>query len=143
LVAMHAVDAFKLVAADAHTPRITIDRLVVSRRTWRTTIGASGIADATEFPDRFLAARRWRMALGLPERVFIKIATETKPVYVDFRAPRYVSSFCAMARAAGADVPLTITEMLPEPEQAWVPDAQGRRYFSELRVQVRDPEAAR
>jgi uncharacterized protein YbdZ (MbtH family) len=146
LVAMHAVDAFKLVAAGAHTPRITIDRLVVSRRTWRTTVGESGIADATEFPDRFLAARRWRAALGLPERVFVKIATETKPVYVDFRAPRYVSSFCAMVRAArtsgGDGVRLTVTEMLPEPDQAWVPDAQGRRYFSELRVQVRDPETA-
>ncbi|GLY70305.1 lantibiotic dehydratase [Amycolatopsis taiwanensis] len=147
LVAMHAVDAFKLVAAASHTPRITIDKLVVSRRTWRCTVAESGLARAREFADRFLAARRWRAALGLPERVFVKIATETKPVYVDFTAPRYVSSFCAMVRAArdagGDDVLLTVTEMLPAPEEAWVPDGQGRRYFSEMRLQFRDPEAAR
>ena len=146
LVAMHTVEAFKLVGTDAHTPRITIDRLVVARRTWRTTIGESGLAGATEFPDRFLAARRWRAALGLPDRVFVKIATETKPVFVDFAAPRYVSAFCAMvrsARIAGGDgVRLTVSEMLPDTGQAWLPDADGRRYFSELRLQVRDPEPA-
>jgi lantibiotic biosynthesis dehydratase-like protein len=146
LVAMHAVDAFKLVAAAPHTPRVTVDRLVISRETWRCTIAESGLAQAREYPDRFLAARRWRANLGLPEQVFVKIATETKPVYVDFTAPRYVSAFCAMVRAArdtgGEDVVLTVTEMLPTPDQAWVPDAEGRRYFSELRLQVRDPEQA-
>jgi lantibiotic biosynthesis dehydratase-like protein len=147
LVAMHTVEAFKLVGTDAHTPRITIDRLVVARRTWRTTIGESGLADASEFADRFLAARRWRRETGLPERVFVKIATETKPVFVDFTAPRYVSAFCAMVRSAHIDggdaVRLTVSEMLPDTGEAWLPDALGRRYFSELRMQVRDPEPAR
>jgi len=32
--------------------------------------------------------------------------------------------------------------MLPTPEQAWVPDAAGRRYFSELRLHVVDPMTA-
>jgi hypothetical protein len=147
LVSMHAVEAFKLVATAPHTPRITIDRVVVCRETWRTTVGASRLAEVTDQRDRFLAARRWRLALGLPERVFVRIATETKPVYVDFTAPRYVSMFCSMvraARAAGGDgVPLLVSEMLPEPDEAWLPDAAGRRYFSELRIQVRDPEPGR
>jgi hypothetical protein len=146
LVSMHAVEAFKLVAAAPHTPRITIDRLVVSRETWRTTIGESHLAEAAAYRDRFLAARRWRQALGLPERVFVKIATETKPVYVDFSAPRYVSSFCAMVRSARAEggdgVTLAVSEMLPTPDGAWLPDTEGRRYFCELRIQVRDPEPA-
>src|SRR5262249_48546391 len=34
LVSTHAADAFKLVATAPHTPRITIDRLVVVRETW-------------------------------------------------------------------------------------------------------------
>jgi hypothetical protein len=47
------------------------------------------------------------------------------------------------ARVAGGDeVRLSVTEMLPEPRYAWVPDAQGRRYLSELRLQVRDPVPA-
>jgi hypothetical protein len=37
---------------------------------------------------------------------------------------------------------VTITELLPTPEQAWVPDAAGRRYYSELRLHVRDPRTA-
>jgi hypothetical protein len=32
--------------------------------------------------------------------------------------------------------------MLPTPDGAWLPDTEGRRYFCELRIQVRDPEPA-
>lgn len=38
------LDSFKLLDPAPHTPRITIDRLVVARRTWRTTVGDSGLA---------------------------------------------------------------------------------------------------
>jgi hypothetical protein len=41
--------------------------------------------------------------------------------------------------ASGDDVRLSVTEMLPLPCHAWVPDAEGRRYLSELRLQIRDP----
>ncbi|MFC7613064.1 lantibiotic dehydratase [Actinokineospora soli] len=142
LLSTHAVDAFKLVAAAPHTPRITVDRLVVARETWRTTAGASGLVDARGDADCFLAARRLRQALGLPERVFVKIGTETKPCYVDFTAPVFALSLCAMVRAAaaqgGPDVAVSISEALPEPERSWVPDAQGRRYTSELRLHLVD-----
>jgi hypothetical protein len=143
LVATHTADAFKLVAAGAHTPRITIDRLVVARETWRTTVAATGLAARDTYDGQYLAGRRWRRRLDLPERVFVRIATETKPVYVDLTGPRYVSSLCSMLRSAGGEVPVVVSEMLPGPDQAWVPDAAGRRYLSELRLQVRDPESAR
>lgn len=140
LLAMHAVDAFKLLTPREHTPRITIDRLVVGRETWRTTVAGTGLATVTTDRARYLAARRWRATLGLPERVFVKIGTEPKPCYVDFRSPLYVLSLCALVRAAretaGPDVDVLVTEMLPTPDQAWVPDANGRRYLSELRIQV-------
>ncbi len=146
LVAMHAVDGFKLVAAAGHCPRITIDRLVVARETWRTTVGGTGLADKAPHPDRYLTARRWRRSLGLPERVYVKIGTETKPCYVDFSSPLYVGSLAAMLRAAhlsgGPDVPVVVSEMLPDPDDAWVPDGTGQRYFSELRLQFRDPRPA-
>ncbi len=87
-----------------------------------------------------------RAGLGLPETVFVSFATETKPCYVDFSSPVYVSIFCSMVRAArlagGDEVPVVITEMLPGPEDAWVPDAAGHRYSCELRVQICDPEPA-
>lgn len=140
LLAIHTVDSFKLVGAAAHTPRVCVDRLVVTRQTWRTTIGQTGLATVTGDRERFLAARRLRAQLDLPERVFVRIDTETKPVYCDFRSPHYVRSLCSLLRSAaardGEAVAVTLTEMLPTPEQAWVPDAAGNRYLSELRIQV-------
>ncbi|GGS13267.1 thioesterase domain-containing protein [Actinokineospora fastidiosa] len=142
LLSTHAVDAFKLVAAAPHTPRITVDRLVVARETWRTTVGETGLTAAQGDAERYLAVRRFRARLGLPERVYVKIGTETKPCYVDFTAPVFALSLCAMVRAAaahgGADVSVTVSEALPAPERSWVPDAQGRRYTSELRLHMVD-----
>ncbi|MER6587925.1 thioesterase domain-containing protein [Micromonospora chalcea] len=138
----HAVDGFKLVAAAPYTPRITVDRLVLARQTWRTTVGESGLAVPNGERERFLAVRDWRRRLGLPEQVYVKFGTETKPCFVDLSAPAFATTLCAMARAArvdgGDDVSFTVSEMLPAPEQAWVPDGQGRRYFSELRLHITD-----
>ncbi|MGH3378627.1 MAG: lantibiotic dehydratase, partial [Actinoallomurus sp.] len=144
LIGWLAGEAFKLAGREPHTPRITIDRLVVTRETWRTTIGGTGLVTATGRVPEYLAARRLRRTLGLPERLFAKIATEVKPVYLDLTSPRYVSAFSTMLRTAsethGDDTPVILSELLPGPDQAWLPDAQGRRYCSELRIQLRDPE---
>ena len=139
LVAMHAAEAFKVLTDRPHTPRVTVDRLVLARETWRTTAAATGLVDVTDPVDRYLAVRRWRAALGLPERVFVRVATELKPNYVDLTSPLYATRLCRLVRAAGGDVPVVVTELLPDAEQAWLSDARGRRYVSELRLQVRDP----
>ncbi|MEH1057886.1 lantibiotic dehydratase [Micromonospora sp. CPCC 206171] len=136
------LDAFKLLDPAPHTPRITIDRLVVARRTWRTTVAGSGLAGHGDETARYLAARRFRAALDLPERVFVKVGTEVKPCYVDLTGPLYAQSLCAMADAAaktGPDVAVVVTELLPTPADAWVPDAAGRGHVSELRLQITDP----
>ena len=142
LVAIHAVDGFKIVAPLPHVPRITVDRLVLARETWRTTVGACGLARPTGERDRYLAVREWRRSLGLPERVFVKLGSETKPSYADLSSPQSATSLCSMVRGAAAhgdDVPVTVSEMLPTAEQSWLPDADGRRYSCELRLQVVDP----
>ncbi|WP_454557357.1 thioesterase domain-containing protein [Micromonospora yasonensis] len=142
LLSAHAVDGFKLVAAAPYTPRITLDNLVVARQTWRTTVGESGLGTVTGERARFLAVRDWRRRLGLPEQVYVKLGTETKPCFVDLASPAFANMFCALVRAArvdgGDDVSLVVSEMLPTPDQAWVPDGDGRRYFSELRLQIVD-----
>ncbi|MEV1329756.1 thioesterase domain-containing protein [Micromonospora costi] len=146
LLAAHAVDGFKLVAAAPYTPRITLDRLVVARQTWRTTVGECGLGTVTGERERFLAVRRWRRRLGLPEWVYAKLGTETKPCFVDLSSPAFANMFCAMVRAARTDggdgTSLVVSEMLPTPDDAWVPDAQGKRYFSELRLHIVDAEEA-
>ncbi len=143
IVSVHTGDAFKLFSAAPHTPRVTVDRLVVARETWRTTAGATGLAEASGERARYLAARQWRAALDLPDRIFVKLGTETKPVYVDLTSPQHVFSLsgmvCAAVRTAGPDVDVVVSELLPDPSHAWVPDGQGRRYASELRMQLRDP----
>ncbi|MCT2581932.1 lantibiotic dehydratase family protein [Actinophytocola gossypii] len=141
LLAMHAVDGFKLVGAAAHTPRITVDRLVVARETWRTTLAETGLGTASGDRGRYLAVRRWRRALGLPDRVFVKLATETKPVYVDLTSPVFAGSLCAMVRSAlnaGRADAVTVSEVLPDADEHWLTDADGRRYSSELRLQLLD-----
>jgi hypothetical protein len=147
LIAIHAVDAFKLTSPTPHTPRITVDRMVVSRETWRTTVGATGLAAAKTERDRYLAVRRWRLENGLPDAVFVKLGTETKPYYADLTSPQYAGLLCAMVRSAitqgGPDVPVVLSELLPGPDLAWVPDAAGNRYVSELRLHVVDSEGER
>ncbi|WBB69505.1 lantibiotic dehydratase [Micromonospora sp. WMMD812] len=146
LVGSLLLDSFKLVAPAPHTPRITIDRLVVARRTWRTTVGESGLSGLAGDAERFLAVRRWRQRLDLPERVFVKVGTEVKPCYVDLTAPLHAQSLCQMVDAAaksGPDVSVVVSELLPGPADTWVTDARGRGHVSELRLQITDPMSYR
>ncbi|MFD0746122.1 lantibiotic dehydratase [Phytohabitans flavus] len=144
LLAEVAVDVFKLAGADAHTPRLVLDDMVVARETWRTTIADCRLAWAVGDAERYLAARAWARKLGLPDQVFVKIGTETKPMFADLTSPLYIASLASALRSArlesGEQVSVVITEMLPDASQAWVPDADGHRYISELRLQIRDPE---
>ena len=41
-----------------------------------------------------------------------------------------------------AEIELVVTELLPDIGEAWLPDAQGGTYFSELRLHIRDPQRA-
>ncbi|WP_433256791.1 lantibiotic dehydratase [Streptosporangium sp. CA-135522] len=139
MLSTQLLDAFKLTTPAAHVPRITIDRLVISRETWRTTVAATGLADITNERERYLATRTWRHRLTLPDQIFVKIGTEVKPCYFDLTSPHYIGVLCTMLRTAGPDASVTISEALPTPDQAWVPDHNGNRYFSELRLQITDP----
>jgi Lantibiotic dehydratase, N terminus len=144
-VAWAGTDLFKLATSGRHTPRITIDRLVVARETWRTTVAEAWPGKSGGLPE-YLAARRLRRSLGLPEKVFVKVSPEVKPVYLDLTSPRYVSALATMLRSArqraGDAAEVVLTELLPGPGQAWLPGPGGHRYFSELRVHLRDPQPA-
>jgi hypothetical protein len=110
---------------------------------WRTTAGATGLAAATREQDCFLAARQLRAALNLPDQVFVHVEGEVKPCYADLTSPVYARILCKMLRSAtrnvGPGAAVTITEMLPGPDRAWLTDAAGRHYSSELRLHLVDP----
>jgi hypothetical protein len=119
-----------------HTPRVTVDRMVLARETWR--FAADDLAFAAEKSEarRFVRARRWRDACELPRFVFVVSPAEPRPFYVDFDSPVYVNILAKAVRRLSRAEPgarLTVSEMLPTPEQAWLTDHEGARYCSELR----------
>lgn len=133
-----ALDLFQMVPADAdHFPRITIDRVVVSRETWRFEPSTMEFAGEKAEARRYVRAQQWRTARELPRFVFVVSPTEPRPFYVDFDSPVYVNIFAKAVRRLLRDDPrgrMTISEMLPSPEQTWLTDDAGDRYTAELRL---------
>lgn len=140
-----ARDMFRILPEADHTPRVTVDRLVVARETWR--VAASGVAFADEKNEarRFVRAGWWRTALGLPRFTFVVSPAEPRPFYVDFHSPVYVNILAKAIRRLARHDPggkLVISEMLPTPEQTWLTDDRGERYTSELRFVAVDTASA-
>jgi hypothetical protein len=132
------LDKFTVGSAEDHSPRITIDRMTVAREKWRFAADAQEMAFAGDKNEarRFVRANQWRRSHELPRFVFVVSPTEPRPFYVDFDSPVYVSIFAkAVRRLARRDpgAKLTVSEMLPTPEQTWLTDDEGQRYTSELR----------
>lgn len=140
------LSGFKIIPAAKHTPRITFDRLVVSRETWCFTPEDMPFAEEEDEMIRFLDARRWAAQNGLPRFVFVKAPVEPKPFYVDFDSPLYLQLLAKVIRQTGQQIgsttSLTFTEMLPAHEQTWLTDDRGRKYTSELRFVAVDKSGA-
>ena len=132
------INRFKLFEPRSHTPRITIDRLVVARESWRIPPEEFSFAFVKDDASRFLAARRWAHERGMPRYVFAKSPVETKPVYVDFASPIYINILAKIVRRtaeAGLDgKTISLSEMLPAHDQLWLNDAAGQQYTSEFRI---------
>ncbi|GAA4727258.1 lantibiotic dehydratase [Phytohabitans rumicis] len=142
-LAQRVVNCFRPVSELPHTPRITVDRLVLSRETWRPELTSIPAGRGHDEAAAFVAIRRWARRLGLPRHVFWRIPGEPKPLYLDLDSPILVGLFATtVRRPGGAAVRATISEMLPAPDQLWLRDAEGRRYTSELRLAAVEASAA-
>jgi hypothetical protein len=128
---------FRVIASGPHTPRVTVDDLVIARETWRFPAEALAFAHVEPPLDRFCAAHRFRREHRLPRFAFARIPEEQKPMFVDFESPILVELLARLARKSSG---LTVSEMLPSVDEAWLPDADGRRYVCELRLVAVDPE---
>ena len=116
-----------------HALRTTIGRTVFRREGWR--IPPSDVPERAEDVARFAYER------GMPRRVFTKSPLERKPMYLDVESRVLSRIVCRQARQAAARPsvePLIFTEMLPEPEDCWLADANGGRYVAELRIVAED-----
>ena len=131
-----------LVPPGAHAPRVTIDDLTVSRERWIFPAAGPPFATTTDESTRYRQARAWAASHALPRHVFLRFTGERKPIYADLTSLASVDLISRALRRsrrdAGADATVTITEMLPTPEQAWLTDAEGARYTSELRMVAAD-----
>jgi hypothetical protein len=136
ILSLVALSTFKLLPPAPRSPRVTIDRLVVSRETWRFAPAELGFAGAKTELDTFLGARRWARSNALPRFVYVKVTNEVKPVYIDLESPTFLSILARLARSAEEEI--VVTEMLPSLDRIWLPGPSGERYTCELRVIARD-----
>jgi amino acid adenylation domain-containing protein len=130
------VQHFRPLPAAPHTPRVTIDKLVVSRENWRMPARDLGFAFAADEATRYLRVQEWRHSTGMPRFVFVKSPVEFKPFYVDLESLPSVEHFAHAVRALDREEPdgsMSIGEMLPGPDQLWLTDAGGARYTAEFR----------
>lgn len=129
---------FKMLTPRKHTPRVTIDRLIVTREAWRFSAAELEFAHQKEEADRFAALQRWAIEHGIPRFVFVKAPLEPKPFYVDLESPILINFFSKTVRQTFSgefkDELITVTEMIPTPDQLWVTDAVGQLYTAELRM---------
>jgi hypothetical protein len=128
--------AFTVVGNAPHAPRVTVDGVVLSRESWQLARDELPFVELESPLERFIAARKWALAMGMPRRVFIKTPDETKPVFVDLESSLLVNNMVRMARKVSS---ITISEMLPDVEHTWLVDHDGRTYTTELRVVAVDP----
>jgi hypothetical protein len=137
------VNAFKPLPRSSYSPRVSIDRLVISRQSWTFPAADVAWAAVRDEPGRFLEARGWRLRHCLPERAFYTVPVEDKPTFVDFGSLAYVNILAKAIRrsAAEPDGSITLTEMLPDQSQLWLRDGDDRRYTSELRLLAVDRRA--
>jgi hypothetical protein len=126
-IKMRATAAFSLSDDAERTPRRTLGPLVVQRAQWRV--------ESLPFRDVDGAAA-WRERIGIPERVFVRVPGEMKPIYVDLTSPMSVDM---LVRFAAGATRISISEMFPGPDGLWLRDAEGNAYTSELRCIAVDP----
>ncbi|WP_354644175.1 lantibiotic dehydratase [Kitasatospora camelliae] len=150
LISMVTVTRFGILPTRDHTPRVTVDRLVLARETWRPTAGELLVGAKADEATEYLETVRWLTEHGVPRRFFLVAPVEAKPTYIDTRSPLLVQLLARTVRRTveeyGPDTRITVSEMLPDGDDCWLRDDQGRRYVSELRVVAVDrrlPEATR
>jgi lantibiotic biosynthesis dehydratase-like protein len=138
VLASTMVNLFKIFPTLPRTPRVTFDRMVVSRESWSFSPSEMEFAFEKDETNRFLAARSWAKAQGIPRFAFAKTPVEVKPFYIDFASPIYMDIFAkTIRRTMEANDPsslISVTEMLPGTDQTWLPDSENNRYTSELRI---------
>lgn len=138
-VAYALANKFRVLPPVRHTPRVTIDRLVIARETWRIPYGELEPLTRLAERDAYFGLRDVAARYGIRRHTYWRSAPGVKPIYLDLHSPLLAAVLLReLRRAAKRCREVTFTEMHPGPGQLWLPDVQGRRYTSELRLTVAD-----
>ena len=128
------VQRFPLVRFGDLAPRITIGGLVAQRAAWwlepQELTGDRNLR--TSALASFGAAQRARALRGLPRWVYAHVPGEPKPLCVDLDSPLAAEALASVI-SAGVPGPVTLREMLPEPDALWL-RKHGQPVTSELRL---------
>src|SRR6185437_2055486 len=92
------VDDFAIQPSDVHTPRIAIDRLVVTREAWRVPVEEIARVDAKDAGESYLNLYRWAREQGMPQYLFYRTPAERKPCFLDLSSPLSVDLFVREVR---------------------------------------------
>ncbi len=147
LISMVAVTRFGIMPVRDHTPRVVVDRLVLSRESWRPRAAELLTPPKCDEATEYLETVRWLRENGVSRRFFLVAPVEEKPTFVDTRSPMLVLLLARTVRRTveqfGQDARITLSEMLPDSDACWLRDDEGRRYVSELRVVAVDRRTPR
>ncbi|MGW3493810.1 lantibiotic dehydratase [Streptomyces sp. NPDC001020] len=115
-------------------PRVRLGNVVLQRKSWRFAADQLPPVTAGQSDHEwFLAWREWQRRAGLPRHVFAGLGGERKPQYVDFDS--YACLRLLETAVRKSDSAVTLTEMLPGPDQLWLRDDR-QRYVTELTVEL-------
>jgi hypothetical protein len=129
-----------------HMPRLRCGRVIVQRRSWTVTFEELGAGDYTGISrDLVFAIERLRAEKQWPRYVYIRPSEQalrrsgaegrdkdTKPVFIDLESYLFLEIFHRWLTKAGE---LEVSEMLPDPDNLFWQEPDGRRSF-ELRTQI-------
>ncbi|GEM_PF-5551809 len=115
-----------------HIDRIEEGNVVYLREQWliNSCELAEIIAMKEEFK-RFLELNSWRKKKGIPERVFIKLKNEGKPIFLSFNNPVLIDII--LRKLKDYKDTFTLSEMLPDSKNLWYGDEKNK-YTSEFRL---------
>lgn len=133
------VNTFGVLPTAPHTPRVTIDDLVVARETWRMPARRLNWVFQLDERRRYLQMRAWLRRHGIPRHAFYSVSVETKPAFVDFTSIPLVNALAGVVRRMAEEAPdddITLSEMLPDTRHAWLPGPDGKPHTCELRFVV-------
>ncbi len=109
-------------------PRIRIGRAILQRATWWVATEELAAIRQLTGSARYAALVRWCEMRGIPDRIFVRLEHEHKPLHVDLGCPHLVDVFVQALRSGE----VRITEMLPEPSDLWLGGSKNG-YPCELR----------